>query len=160
LSYENWDKTLIVDDELAAYFSKLPEGVNLTVIADACHSGSVTREINRRPRFLPPRLRCAPKFGPRPRRLGRFVLTEMQRHVLLSGCQDNETSADAYINGRYNGACTWALILSIIENPNRTWCNAHADMLKVLKSDGYDQHPVLSGRADAFERSLFGGVSQ
>jgi hypothetical protein len=158
LNYKNWDSTLIVDDELAQYFSVLPEGVNLSVIADACHSGSVMRDVFRRPRFLPPRLRCAPALGPRPRRIGSCVIAETQRHVLLSGCRDTETSADAYIDGRYNGACTWALLQAIAENPNRTWRDAHVDMLKALKAGGHDQHPVLSGRADAFERPLFGGA--
>jgi hypothetical protein len=35
-------KNLIVDDELRQRFTKLPDGVRLTVISDSCFSGSVT----------------------------------------------------------------------------------------------------------------------
>jgi hypothetical protein len=30
-----------------------------------------------------------------------------QTHVLFAGCKDNQTSADAYISGAYNGAFTY-----------------------------------------------------
>ena len=33
----------LLDDELAAIFAKMPEDVRLSMIADSCHSGTVTR---------------------------------------------------------------------------------------------------------------------
>ncbi|MFH1619143.1 MAG: caspase family protein [bacterium] len=40
----DWDGTFIVDDELDAFFSKLPKGVRLEVLLDCCHSATGIRE--------------------------------------------------------------------------------------------------------------------
>jgi uncharacterized caspase-like protein len=161
LSYANWDKTLIVDDELRKLFSALPVGANLTVIGDACHSGSQTRDVlappapRPRARFLGPRLRRAGGYCRRPRLLSGAE----QNWLMLSGCRDDETSADAYIDGRYNGAMTWALLRAAREIPSRSWSDGHEAMRQALAGANYEQHPVLSGPAEMLARPLFGGIA-
>ena len=60
----DWDGIYIVDDELDAFFGRLPTGINLEILLDCCHSGTGTREargietlpreLSFKPRFLTP----------------------------------------------------------------------------------------------------------
>src|SRR6478736_5297868 len=116
----NWDDPLR-DDWLRTTFDSMKAGVNLTVIMDCCHSGTNTRA------FLPPDAPVRTRYLPSPwairnvetgRSLQRSVSSELRRspkaarkskdivnadlpEVLITGCRDTQTSADAFINGRY-----------------------------------------------------------
>jgi hypothetical protein len=152
----NWDRALITDDELSARFLRLPRGVHLTVIADCCHSGTITRELERhKSRFLSPRLHGRMAFG---RNLRRLAQVPAAPWVCLSGCKDTETSADAFIDERYAGALTYSLLRVIAGDANRTWTDAHATLTHWLAREGYDQHPVLSGMPTELSRHMFGGT--
>ena len=119
------------DDWLRKTLDGLKAGVNLTVIMDCCHSGTNTRAILPpdapvKERYLPSpwgsgRGRIRPKpaaEGHRPssarRRAARASAKDIVDadlpEVLITGCRDTQTSADAFINGRYNGALTFALV--------------------------------------------------
>jgi len=152
----DWDGTYIVDDDLKAVFAELPKGVNLEVLLDCCHSGTGTREAMAnaclspeqavKPRFLAPPMdilcrqideedlpetRLLRSANPRP-------------HVLFSGCRDNQTSADAYIKGTYNGAFTYYFCKHLRDAQGAL---SRMDLLKrlraSLKHEGYDQVPQL-----------------
>jgi hypothetical protein len=114
-----------VDDELYALWRKFAPGVRILVFSDSCHSGTVTkmayyqgtatargqgatgREV--RYRFLPPdaalrTYRQNKAFYDRI--LKAKVLAEKQPAVkatvlLISGCQDNQLSADGDFNGLF-----------------------------------------------------------
>jgi len=125
----DWDGTYIVDDELNKVFSGLPKGCALEVLLDSCHSGTGTRELlalekqppelSFKPRFLPPPTDILCRVvddlplqhflkgvsSPNPSRLTPDALPEYL--VLFSGCADNQTSADALIGDKYNGAFTY-----------------------------------------------------
>jgi len=162
----NWDDPF-TDDILSEIISKLPKGANLTVIADSCHSGTITRDlVQKNPgnkikaRYLPP------PFDITSRALDRDLLVNKiaksargvpQNHVLISGCMDDQTSADAYIDGRYNGALTWALVNTIKMNPYATYQSTYVTVLSKLAAVGYAQTPQLSGDAELLTRPLFGG---
>ena len=73
----------------------------------------------------------------------------------MSGCKDNQSSTDAYIDGRYQGAFTWALTKVIRENLDTEWQKAHEKTVELLS--GYSQEPQLSGNADVIFRKVFGG---
>jgi hypothetical protein len=49
-------------------------------------------------------------------RENRFGLVQAERHILLAGCEDKQTSADARIEGTYRGAFTWSLTKTIRES--------------------------------------------
>jgi metacaspase-1 len=51
---ENWDKQFIRDKQIKACLDLLPQGVNLTLIMDCCHSGDIMRDVRVYPRFLEP----------------------------------------------------------------------------------------------------------
>lgn len=154
----DWDDPL-TDDCLADLFKQLPKGVNLTMICDSCHSGTMSKsmfhvyrtKVIRAPFDI--QSRAYDKILPR-NKMGKKN-KGTQRHLLMSGCKDNQTSADAYIDGRYQGAFTWALTKTIRENLDIEWQQAHINTLELLS--GYSQEPQLSGDATIIFSKVFGG---
>jgi hypothetical protein len=74
--------------------------------------------------------------------------------VLVSGSSKSETSADANIDGRYNGALTYYL-LQTLSAPNgltQTLEQAVARTRSALRRNGYSQHPQLEGSQDLMQR--------
>ncbi len=150
----DWDGTYIADDELKEIFSALPKGVNLEVLLDSCHSGTGTREAFGI-KGLPPELSFKSRFLQPPVDIQcrgdedmeiRHLLRESNpiNHVLFSGCRDNQTSADAYINGSFNGAFTYYLCRHIREMQGAI---ARSELLKrvraSVKFNGFSQIPQL-----------------
>ena len=170
----SWDAPLI-DDTLATFFRRVPEGVKCIFVCDACHSGSMTRgEIGNphpiRARFLPPPIDIAARswgrelpikhFGEKginSRSIGDIHVVD-QNHVLLSGCRDNQTSADAFIDGRYQGALTASLCAALEEHPEYDWKHIHSAVCASLKVGGYTQIPQLTGSEPLLEDVPFGGI--
>ena len=152
----DWDGTYIVDDDLKALFSNIPKGANLEVLLDCCHSGTGTREAMAmaslcseqavKPRFLPPPIdilcRQMDEEDLPETRLLRS--TNPTNHVLFAGCRDNQTSADAYIKGSYNGAFTYYFCKPLRDAEGKL---SRAYLLKrlraSLKHEGYSQVPQL-----------------
>ena len=105
----------LVDDELYALWSKFKKGVRILVLSDSCHSGTVTRAL---PPFLSggPRQRVMPWF-PRGKQVyaahkraydgiqaslqGAEKIPVRASVLLVSGCQDNQTSLDGNRNGLF-----------------------------------------------------------
>lgn len=164
------------DDWLRTTLDGLRAGVSFTVIMDCCHSGTNTRAI------LPPDAPVKERYLPSPwglaavesgRSLPRKVTSELRRaprstrkakdivnaklpEVLITGCRDTQTSADAFINGAYNGALTFALVQAIRESKGGlTYRELHDLASGVLKKRKFDQVPQLEGRAATFDKPLF-----
>lgn len=164
----DWNTKVITDDQLKAIFDKVPNGVNLTVTLDCCNSGGGLDQTNQyqalgqaaeereaEGRYLPP-----PKYTPEQlaegeKRLG-FKKRALQRNVdatglLISGCQAHQTSADAYINGGYIGACTYYLVKSLKDHG---WSMSYKELVDDLNNDlvrnGYTQRPELNGPSQLF----------
>jgi len=164
------------DDWLRSTFDGLRGGVSFTVIMDCCHSGTNTRE------FLPPDAPVKQRYLPSPwglvaaesgRSLPRKVLSELRKsppaarkvrdivnadlpELLITGCRDTQTSADAFINGRYNGALTYGLVNAIRTAKGKlTYQDLHDRIVAVLKQKKFDQVPQLEGRKTRFGQPLF-----
>ncbi|CAK9045573.1 Metacaspase-1 [Durusdinium trenchii] len=64
---------------------------------------------------------------------------------VFSGCQDDQTSADAHVEGIYQGAFTWALIKALKVRGWEDGGGRHSDLKKGnLEIGRYDQVPALS----------------
>jgi hypothetical protein len=75
--------------------------------------------------------------------------------VLITGCRDTQTSADAFIGGSYNGALTHSLVAAITKKKGKlTYRELHDLATKTLKKGGYDQVPQLEGRKERFDEAL------
>ena len=160
------------DDWLRKTFNKLRAGVALTVIMDCCHSGTNTRA------FLPPDALIKERYLPSPwdlvaaesgRKLRGMIKGELRSsprakrkqsdvvhadicELLVTGCRDTQTSADAFIKGTYNGALTYYLVESIKEaNGRLSYRDLHKRTLAKLKGE-YDQVPQLEGNKSKFDR--------
>uniref|UniRef100_A0A6C0IG83 Peptidase C14 caspase domain-containing protein n=1 Tax=viral metagenome TaxID=1070528 RepID=A0A6C0IG83_9ZZZZ len=64
--------------------------------------------------------------------------------VMISGCNDRQTSADAFIDGKASGAMTWSFLESFKNNKNLTFRALVKSMCDKLKMNGYTQIPQLS----------------
>ncbi|HEV2840303.1 MAG TPA: caspase family protein [Chthoniobacterales bacterium] len=104
----------LVDDELAALYAKFKAGVRILVLSDSCHSGTVTRRVERMPRgrarLLPPAQAKAvyeknkKLYDGIQERLSGAEEQEIKATVLLiSGCQDRQLSRDGDLNGAFTG---------------------------------------------------------
>jgi len=160
------------DDWLRKTFNGLKPGVDLTVVMDCCHSGSNTRAIQ------PPDAPMLPRYLPNPwdimaeesgRKLRGKVMGELRSsarasrkrsdivhadipELLVTGCRDTQTSADAYIGGSYNGALTYNLVAAIRAARGKiTYRELHAMVIEKLKKGKFDQVPQLEGRKDKFD---------
>jgi len=160
----DWSDPL-TDDILASIFKKLPEGANLTFICDACNSGTMTRDLrntkNRR-KFLQPPAHIMNRISKPNMPIKKIGMTGRSQsklnHVLLSGCRDDQSSADAYIDGQYQGALSYSVITAIGFDPDRNWINVHQEVCQILTNYGFDQEPQLSGRDSLIsDRNIFGG---
>ncbi len=164
----DWDNPF-TDDDLAGIFREVPKGTLLTVILDCCHSGTGLRE------FLRPDLPIRYKFLPAPvevrhrsehrienrgfdrsvtmagpdrelpvRRFG--VSLTKSNAVLIAGCRDDQTSADAWIDGDYHGALTYYLWRSLRDMKWKgTYRKVIAATGAALADHNYEQVPQLEG---------------
>jgi metacaspase-1 len=157
----NWDDGFISDDMLREILQDLKKGVRMEILLDSCHSGTGTREISRgtssselawqtaknRYMYPPADIECR-YLGeedllkpPRSFRTDREIVIN---HILWAGCRDNQTSADALINGNYTGAFSYYFCKHVRESEGNI---SRADLLfrvkNSLKYNKYDQVPQL-----------------
>ncbi|MEM8829573.1 MAG: caspase family protein [Cyanobacteria bacterium P01_G01_bin.19] len=69
----------------------------------------------------------------------------LEKHLLLAGCRDNQTAADAYINGDFHGAFTYYLCQTLRESPD---LGSHATIDRVaelLRTNRFHQVPQHEG---------------
>ena len=63
---------------------------------------------------------------------------------MISGCADNQTSADSVFNNKANGALTWSLLESLKQKPNDSWRELVKNMRDLLKTSEFTQIPQFS----------------
>jgi hypothetical protein len=165
----NWDDGFITDDMLGNILSKLKKGVSMEIILDSCHSGTGTRDINSRSealgiiknRFLCPPVdiesRCqGDEDKLKPTKSFRTDENIILNHILWAGCKDNQTSADARIDGYYNGAFSYYFCKHIRENSGNISRNdLYARVKNSLKFNKFDQVPQLECRNNLKAKNIF-----
>lgn len=153
-AYDYASGGLVSDDDLYSVMQQRKWGVRATIISDSCHSGSVARfggpwrggaQVGKA-RFLPPSaflegeaLQRAVKADALPAK----AIGSRPATILLSGCDDNEYSYDAWIDGKAQGAFSaYALRM---HRPGDTFLNWHNKIRSVLPNAQYPQAPQLQG---------------
>jgi hypothetical protein len=169
----NWDNGFITDDMLREILSELKDGVSMEILLDSCHSGTGTRDIH----FpgtrsgSPPETAIyrymSPPVDIECRYLGeedtlkpaRSFSTDREiilNHVLWAGCRDNQTSADALIDGRYNGAFSYYFCKHLRESGGKiTRKDLYTRIKNSLKFNHYDQVPQLECRDALKSKNVF-----
>lgn len=164
----NWRDKIIKDDDFQRIFDKLPEGVNLTVVLDCCHSGDGLRGDILPPPELrdallgPTRTRSIPMpvdvanrgFGMNLEAKDKTLNNkEDQKGLLFAGCRSYQTSADAWFQaeGKFHGALTYYM-MSILKEHNYTISNECLvlKLAEVLAGSGFHQQPELDGKSSMF----------
>ena len=163
----NWHDAL-TDDVIHNLFKKLKRGAFLSMVCDTCHSGSMTRGFahpgyNRTPKTITPPfdIQCRMDDRLSVNHMGRSdKKPDTQRHILLSGCQDNQFSQEALIGGQIRGALTYFLTSHLRSNRGSNWAQLHLAVCKALNKNGYTQRPNLAGSNNLVNRTLFGGADR
>jgi hypothetical protein len=127
----------ITDDTLRREFIyKLPRNVKLTILIDACHSGSA---MDLKYNYAIDKLNTYTVHGNMP--------NSKCSIVMISGCKDDQTSSDAYLkdNNRkyeYQGAMTASFLANYKDNI--TYQDLILRMRYWLKKNKFEQIPQLS----------------
>jgi hypothetical protein len=84
----------------------------------------------------------------------KYAAVSVARHVLLAACEDRQSAADAYIEGDYRGAFTWALSKAIKDaNGNLTYGKLISNAGANLRD--YEQKPQLECPSDMHKQKIF-----
>jgi hypothetical protein len=140
------DFKYIIDDELNnIIYNNLKSGVNLFTLFDCCHSGSI---LDLKYQYIDST------------NLNNITINNKYKNIkgnvlMISGCMDKQTSADAFINNKFQGAMTWSFLKSINSNKNIKWFDLVQNMRNLLKSNGYNQIPQLSSGNELTNSTLF-----
>jgi hypothetical protein len=141
------DLKMIYDDELKKIIQdNLKPNVTLFAMFDSCFSGSV---LDLRYQYMDS--------------LNYDNYTENNKELetngdvlMISGCSDYQTSVDAFINNKANGAMTWSLLETLKEKPNCTWRELLKNMRQLLKTSNYSQIPQFSsGKFENIDTTIF-----
>jgi hypothetical protein len=161
---DEWDRDyIIIDDELNDLFTQLPKNVSLEIYLDTCHSGDGVRSIDfinmRKPRWMPPpSYKAFKKISSatvKENMSEKLLEKNITNHILWTGCQSNQTSADAFINGSWHGAFTYYLCKTIRDHQNNlSRMDLISEVRKTLKAEHYTQNPQLEYDATVRDRVL------
>ena len=125
----------ILDDEIKSLIqSHLKTNVTLFALFDSCFSGSV---LDLKYQYLDS--------------LNYDKYTENSKQLetngnvfMISGCTDEQQSADAFINGKATGAMTWSLLEGLKQKSDCSWRELIKTMRDLLKKSQYTQIPQFS----------------
>lgn len=124
----------LIDKEIHAVLDKIAEGVTVCLLMDSCFSGGVTRNPVRS-RFV----QTEPTILTR--RVSSFE--DVINWIVISGCGENQTSADAEINGLWNGAFTfYAMYVMDRADTYKQW---FSKIRMCLPNAKFDQSPTIDG---------------
>lgn len=136
---------MILDDEIRGVLQCLNKGKKLTMILDCCHSGSGADL-------------CYNMYE----RGGTYSMLKNSKQtktrgevVMISGCRDIQTSADSYINGKFQGALTNSFLYVVERHKRLSYEELIRKVRSKLKKDRYSQIPCLSSGRELKLGSLF-----
>jgi len=170
---------MIKDDDIRSLLAGLPAGVNLDLILDSCHSGTMTRgtlhtvpgEEIRTARYIEPpidygfyvdakpslpTLGLLKKRGSSAGKSKEISLAPGLNHVLWAGCRDNQTSEETMIGGAVRGIFTYHFCKVLRgAGPTIPRHRVDAQVCANIRGAGYAQVPQLEGTKTALLEKVF-----
>ncbi|HMT25056.1 MAG TPA: caspase family protein [Microthrixaceae bacterium] len=154
------DRGQIGDDELGRLLDRAVDGVRLTVVVDACHSGTVTRglEPGDVARTLSPWIAdpAGHGAGRRHRPVDRIARSVPQRHLLIAACGDQQSAVERRRGSQVRGLFS-SLAIDALRASSRSLSarSLATELTAQFESDGVDQRPVVSGPDDLLDAPVF-----
>ena len=161
---------VITDDEIRALLvNRVPRGARLYVILDCCHNGTGCDVRYKYEDFSillrPPSARTGAVWRTQQKAFADGKYAETAGEVfMISGCRDEQTSADAYINNAFAGALTYA-VFAILRANNATirtysWSALLRDVRHFMRANRYSQIPqLMTGQLITPARPVFAVVA-
>lgn len=157
---------VVTDDEIRTLLvDQVPRGARLYVILDCCHNGTGCDIRYKYEDFSvllrPPSARTAPLWRTQQKAFVQGKYAETVGEVfMISGCRDEQTSADAYIDRAFAGALTYA-VFSILRANNASirtysWGALLRDVRYFMRANRYSQIPqIMTGQIISPTRPVF-----
>ena len=158
---------IITDDDIRTLLvNRVPRGARLYVILDCCHNGTgcdirykyedYSLLLSQRP---------MPVWRTQQKAFVQGKYTDTAGEVyMISGCRDEQTSADAYINNAFAGALTYALFAILRANQasirTYSWSTLLRDLRYFMRVNNYDQIPqIMTGQLITPATAVFPGMA-
>jgi metacaspase-1 len=159
---------MILDDELTVCWAKFKAGVKIFMISDSCHSGSISRTMNSDGKLVDD----TPNEGERGIKTGEEIFERKKTTyeatvpknkiaaqgknikatvILLSGCQDNQTSRDGIANGLFTEK-----LLQVYNNGTfkGNYANLRTKILQLMPANQTPNFSIIGKRNVEFEKSV------
>jgi hypothetical protein len=129
------DLQAVIDDEFKALLSyNMKEGVTLFGLFDSCFSGTM---FDLKYNYL--------DSSNYDKYTENDKVSECNGNIIMiSGCMDSQTSSEAVVNDKVQGAVTWAFLETMNANPTTSWRELLQKMRDLLKSSAFTQIPQMS----------------
>ena len=138
------DMRLITDDEFRQKFtSRINKNAKMFCLMDCCHSGTI--------------MDLKHKYTSN----AKSWTTESKYNVsakifALSGCRDNQTSADAWMDGNWTGALTACFIKALVANSYKPNIFSLLDKTReLLRASNFTQIPQLTSTTQLNSSQIF-----
>ena len=161
---------VVTDDEIRALLvNRVPRGARLYVILDCCHNGTGCDIRYKYEDFSvllrPPSARTSAVWRTQQKSFVQGKYTDTAGEVyMISGCRDEQTSADAYINNAFAGALTYAIFAILRANQasirTYSWSALLRDLRYFMRVNKYDQIPqIMTGQLITPGAPVFPGLA-
>jgi hypothetical protein len=161
---------IVTDDEIRALLvNRVPRGARLYVILDCCHNGTGCDIRYKYEDFSlllrPATARTSPVWRTQQKAFVQGKYTDTVGEVyMISGCRDEQTSADAYINNAFAGALTYAIFAILRANQaairTYSWSALLRDVRYFMRANRYDQIPqLMTGQLITPAAAVFPGLA-
>jgi hypothetical protein len=134
---------LITDDVLHDYFAYLPTDCNCICLIDCCHSGTM---LDLKYRYVKEEDNV----------IENNHSAIESNIIMISGCRDSQTSADAFMDGKWAGAMTSSFLDTMEKYDYNVTCfHLLKKMREFLETKGYEQIPQICCSKKLNNTSLF-----
>jgi hypothetical protein len=134
-------KGILIDDILNHVISRFNPNTKILFVCDSCHSGSILD------------LKYTWNVTTRQSTIDNKKCTVKAKTILISGCMDNQTSADAYnlLNDKQHIGALTACFIKVLERKPQQLYDVFSfvdSVRKELKIQGFAQYPCLTSTFD------------